>query len=49
MGNEKVFAMTFSKVYVLLIEKAERKGAARQKLTKLPLGLPDTPCGSSMS
>ena len=29
MENEKVFAMSFSKVYGLLIAKAERKGRTR--------------------
>ena len=29
MENEKVFAMSFSKVYALLIAKAERKGRTR--------------------
>lgn len=29
MDNEKVFAMSFSKVYLMLIAKAERKGRFR--------------------
>ena len=32
MENEKVFAMSFSKVYDLLIAKAERKGRARAEV-----------------
>ena len=30
MGNEKIFAMAFSKVYPMLIAKAERKGRSRE-------------------
>ena len=32
MTNEKVFAMSFTKVYPLLIAKAERKGRAREEV-----------------
>ena len=32
MTNEKVFAMSFAKVYPLLIAKAERKGRARAEV-----------------
>lgn len=31
MDNEKVFAMSFAKVYPMLIAKAERKGKAMEK------------------
>lgn len=31
MDNEKVFAMKFSKVYPLLVAKAERKGRTREE------------------
>jgi hypothetical protein len=32
MENEKVFAMKFSKVYPLLVAKAERKGRTREEV-----------------
>ena len=32
MGNEKVFAMQFAKVYPLLIAKAEKKGRTRAEV-----------------
>ncbi|MGM9549405.1 MAG: DUF2200 domain-containing protein [Faecousia sp.] len=32
MTNEKVFAMSFAKVYPMLIAKAERKGRARDEV-----------------
>ena len=32
MNDEKVFAMSFSKVYPLLVAKAERKGRTRQEV-----------------
>lgn len=35
MENEKVYGMSFRKVYGLLTEKAERKGRTRQEVTKL--------------
>ena len=35
MTNEKVFAMSFAKVYPLLIAKAERKGRAREEVQKV--------------
>ena len=34
MDNEKVFAMSFTKVYPMLITKAERKGRTGIKMTK---------------
>ena len=35
MENEKVFAMSFSKVYGLLIAKAERKGRTRAQVEEV--------------
>ena len=35
MENEKVFAMSFSKVYGLLIAKAERKGRTREEVEEV--------------
>ena len=35
MGNERIFAMEFSKVYPLLIAKAERKGRSREEVYKV--------------
>lgn len=35
MGNEKIFAMEFSKVFPLLIAKAERKGRTRGEVYKV--------------
>ncbi|MDD6678419.1 MAG: DUF2200 domain-containing protein [Firmicutes bacterium] len=35
MENEKVFAMSFGKVYPLLIAKAERKGRTRQEVFRV--------------
>lgn len=32
MNNEKVFAMSFAKVYPMLIAKAERKGRTREEV-----------------
>ena len=32
MGNEKVFAMEFAKVYPLLIAKAEKKGRTKEEV-----------------
>ena len=32
MTNEKVFAMSFAKVYPMLIAKAERKGRTRDEV-----------------
>ena len=32
MGNDKIFAMPFAKVYPLLIAKAERKGRTREEV-----------------
>ena len=32
MGNEKIFAMAFSKVYPMLIAKAERKGRTKDEV-----------------
>ena len=35
MTNEKVFAMSFAKVYPMLIAKAERKGRTREEVLAL--------------
>ena len=35
MTNEKVFAMSFAKVYPMLIAKAERKGRTRDEVQKV--------------
>lgn len=35
MENEKVFAMKFSKVYSLLVAKAERKGRTKQEVNRV--------------
>lgn len=35
MGNEKVFAMSFAKVYPMLITKAERKGRTRNDVLEV--------------
>lgn len=35
MGNEKVYQMDFSKVYGLLVQKAERKGRTRQEVDEI--------------
>ena len=35
MDNEKVFAMSFAKVYPMLIAKAKRKGRTREKVLKV--------------
>ena len=35
MTNEKVFAMSFAKVYAMLIAKAERKGRTRDEVQKV--------------
>lgn len=35
MSNEKVYQMEFSKVYPLLVSKAERKGRTRQEVDKV--------------
>lgn len=39
MENEKVFAMSFSKVYGLLISKAERKGRTRAEVEEVTFWL----------
>ena len=39
MENEKVFAMSFSKVYGLLIAKAERKGRTREDVEEVTFWL----------
>ena len=39
MENEKVFAMSFSKVYGLLIAKAERKGRTRDEVEEVTFWL----------
>lgn len=38
MGNEKIYQMDFSKVYGLLVQKAERKGRTRQEVDELARG-----------
>ena len=35
MGNEKIFAMEFAKVYPLLIAKAERKGRTKAEVHEI--------------
>ena len=35
MGNEKVYQMDFSKVYHLLVNKAEKKGRTRQEVDEV--------------
>ena len=35
MGNEKIYQMSFSKVYVLLIAKAEKKGRTRAEVLEV--------------
>lgn len=35
MGNEKVYQMDFSKVYRLLVDKAERKGRTREEVDEV--------------
>lgn len=35
MENEKVFAMSFAKIYPLLIAKAERKGRTRTEVLEV--------------
>lgn len=35
MGNEKVYQMEFSKVYHLLVNKAEKKGRTRQEVDEI--------------
>ncbi len=35
MGNEKVFAMSFAKVYPMLIAKGERKGRTREEVLEV--------------
>ena len=35
MGNEKVYQMDFSKVYRLLVDKAERKGRTREEVDEI--------------
>ena len=35
MGNEKVYQMDFSKVYSLLVDKAERKGRTREEVDEI--------------
>ena len=37
MKNEAIFAMEFSKVYPLLIAKAERKGRTREEVDQVTL------------
>lgn len=35
MGNEKVYQMDFSKVYRLLVDKAEKKGRTREEVDEI--------------
>ena len=35
MGNEKIFAMEFAKIYPLLIAKAEKKGRSRAEVDEV--------------
>ena len=35
MGNEKIYQMDFSKIYHLLVKKAERKGRTRQEVDEV--------------
>jgi len=35
MGNEKIFNMAFSRVYPLLLAKAERKGRSREEVHEI--------------
>ncbi len=35
MGNEKIYQMDFSKVYHLLVNKAERKGRTRKEVDEM--------------
>lgn len=39
MENEKVFAMSFAKVYGLLVAKAERKGRSKEEVYKITIWL----------
>ena len=39
MTNEKVFAMSFSKVYSLLVAKAERKGRSKAEVDEVTVWL----------
>ena len=43
MGNEKIFNMAFSKVYPLLIDKAERKGRSRDEVHEVTTWLTGYP------
>ena len=38
MKNEKIYQMDFSKVYHLLVNKAERRGRTRQEVDELARG-----------
>ena len=35
MGNEKIYQMDFSKVYRLLVDKAEKKGRTREEVDEI--------------
>ena len=39
MDNEKVFSMSFAKVYPMLIAKAERKGRTREEVLEITVWL----------
>ena len=45
MGHEKVFAMSFAKVYPMLIAKAERKGRTREEVLEVTAWLTGYTCG----
>ena len=38
MGNEKIYQMDFSKVYPLLVNKAEKKGRTKEEVDELAKG-----------
>ena len=35
MGNEKIYQMDFSKVYHLLVKKAEKKGRTKEEVDEI--------------
>ena len=35
MDNEKVYAMLFSKIYLLLVSKAEKKGRTKEEVDQI--------------
>ena len=42
-SNEKIYSMSFAKVYPLYVSKAERKGRTKQEVDEIILWLTDTP------